>query len=289
LEGLDVELVPGDVLDCDSLRNAASGISTLYHLAGVISIQPGLNLRVRKVNVEGTCNVLEAARAEGVRRMVYTSSIHALQRIPHGQVIDESTPYDPEHAISAYDCSKAEASLAVKARADAGFNAVIVCPTGVIGPYDYRRSEMGQLICDMMKHRIVPMVAGAYDFVDVRDVADGLIQAARHGRSGETYILSGTQVGMIALLEMVRMVAGTRTYGLRVPGRLAQIAAPLFVWAARIARRRPLITPYSLATVFSNSVVSFRKAAQELGYQPRALQETIEDTVRWWRERQVLA
>jgi dihydroflavonol-4-reductase len=148
---------------------------------------------------------------------------------------------------------------------------------------------MGQLICDMMKHRIVPMVAGAYDFVDVRDVADGLIQAARHGRSGETYILSGTQVGMIALLEMVRMVAGTRTYGLRVPGRLAQIAAPLFVWAARIARRRPLITPYSLATVFSNSVVSFRKAAQELGYQPRALQETIEDTVRWWRERQVLA
>jgi dihydroflavonol-4-reductase len=148
MRGLDVELFEADVLDFQSLLKAFNGMEVVYHLAGIISILPGKNQLVQVVNVIGTRNVIEAARTTGVRRLVYTSSIHALSRVPHGVLIDESVPFDPEHAISSYDFSKASASLEVLKAVKGGMDAVIACPTGVIGPYDFRRSEMGQLILD---------------------------------------------------------------------------------------------------------------------------------------------
>lgn len=133
LRGLDVESVEGDVLDPESLKAAFRGVDEVYHLAGIISIMPGQNPFVWRVNVEGTRNVLEAARRNNIRRLIYTSSIHALRRAPHGKVIDESLPFDPNNPYGAYDRSKAEASLEVQKTAREGLEAVIVCPTGVIG------------------------------------------------------------------------------------------------------------------------------------------------------------
>ena len=186
LHGLSVELVEGDVLDFCSLMAAFEGVEVVYHLAGLISIMPGKDALVQTVNVLGTRNVIQAARLAGVRRLVYTSSIHAFQRVPHGILIDESIPFDPQHAISAYDHSKAQASLEVLKAVETGLDAVIACPTGVIGPYDFRRSEMGRLIADCLGNKPLFYVDGAYDFVDVRDVAAGLILAGQHGRTGHT-------------------------------------------------------------------------------------------------------
>ncbi len=284
LQGLDVECVEGDVLDPPAFSRAMDGVSDVFHLAGVISIMPGKDDFVRKVNVEGTLNALQLAKEKGVRRLVYTSSIHAITRAPHGVVVDERLPFDPDNCAGEYDRSKAEASLAVLEAARQGLDAVIACPTGVIGPFDYRRSEMGRLILSCMRHRTQLWIDGAYDFVDVRDVARGLVLAWEKGRSGESYILSGERISLPRIAETVGEITGRRFFGIRIPLPLARFAAWFAPLYARLAQSRPLVTPYSLATVLSNSVISHAKARRELGYSPRSIRESIADAIQWYRE-----
>lgn len=284
LDGVPVEWVEGDVLNPASLTPAFAGVDTVYHLAGVISILPGHNEMVRRVNVEGTRNVLAAARAAGVRRLVYTSSIHAFKRVPHGVVVDESLPFDPEHAISSYDRSKAEASLEVLQAARDGLDAVVVAPTGVIGPQDFRVSEMGALIRSWLNPKTSVLIDGRYDFVDVRDVVRGEILAAEKGRRGEVYILSGQQIHLVQMLCVVKQVLDLPVKVLTIPLRWARFFARFAVLYYRMSRERPRFTPYSIETVRSNSVISSAKAERELGYRPRSLEQSLRDTVAWWKQ-----
>jgi len=282
LQDLDVEVVEADVLDYQSLLKAFEHMQVVYHLAGIISILPGKQPLVQAVNVLGTRNVIQAAHDTGVRRLVYTSSIHALQRVPHGILIDETVPYDPKHAISSYDSSKASASLAVLEAVQNGLDAVIVCPTGVIGPYDFRRSEMGQLILDCVDRKPMLYVDGAYDFVDVRDVAEGLIMAGEKGRSGESYILSGERIEVPNIIKIVQEILGERIFSLKIPLQLANLTANITPLYYRLTHNKPRFTPYSLATLASNSVISHAKAHLEFGYIPRPLRESLTDTVKWF-------
>ncbi|HCC78580.1 MAG: epimerase [Chloroflexi bacterium GWB2_49_20] len=288
IRDLQIETIEGDVLDLRSLKPAFKGVDVVYHLAGVISIMPGHNPFVWDVNVQGTRNVLQIARQEGIRRLVYTSSIHAIARAPHGVQIDESLPFDINNPYGAYDRSKAEASLEVQEASLAGLDAVIVCPTGVIGPYDFRRSEMGNVILDAALRKTTLYVDGAYDFVDVRDVADGLIKASEHGRKGENYILSGQKISVRYLLETVREVTGYAFPKFKIPFRLAEIAShftpAFYIWR----KTKPKFTPYSLEVLQSNSDISHVKASRELGYTPRPIYASITDTVRWFLENYIL-
>lgn len=288
LMGLDIELVIGDVLDSDSLRRAFAGVTDVFHLAGVISIMPGHDRWVHRVNVEGTQNILDTAQQAGVRRLVYTSSIHALQRVPHGTTIDESIPFDPHHAISDYDQSKAQASLAVLEAARQGLDAVITCPTGVIGPYDFKRSEMGSVILNCLEKKPQLYVDGGYDFVDVRDVVNGLLLAREKGRSGETYIFSGEWLSVKHLLETIWEITGKRVMQMKVPTALASFTANLTPIYYRLAKAKPRITPYSLATLFSNANITHKKASQELGYKARSIKESLMDTIQWFLENKKL-
>ena len=289
LNGLDVEIIEADVLDFQSLVKAFSGIDVVYHLAGIISILPGRNQLVQVVNVIGTRNVVQAARNAGVRRLVYTSSIHALSRVPHGVLIDETVPFDPEHAISSYDFSKASASLEVLEAVQHGLDAVIACPTGVIGPYDFRRSEMGQLILDCVEQKPMLYVEGAYDFVDVRDVAQGLILAGNKGRCGESYILSGERITVLDMIKTVQNILGKRLFSMKIPMQLAHFASNFTPLYYRLTHARPRFTPYSLATITSNSFISHAKARLELGYSPRPLRESLTDTVKWFLKYKTLS
>lgn len=282
LNGLQVEAVEGDVLDTSALWQAFQGVRGVFHLAGIISILPGHDQKVWQVNVDGTRNVLDAARAANIQRLVYTSSIHALQRAPHGVVMDESLPFDADNPYGMYDRSKAAASLEVQRAVREGLDAVIACPTGVIGPFDFRGSEMGAVIRGAAEGQPTPYVDGAYDFVDVRDVADGLIQALDKGRSGETYILSGQRISVRYLIETVREVTGRAITSIKIPFDLARFAARFTPWYYRRTGVKPRFTPYSLEVLQSNSVISHAKAARELGYQPRSLYESIADTARWF-------
>ena len=282
--GLDIEVIVGNVLDADSLNRAMRGVDIVYHLAGIISILPDKDELMWKVNVEGTRNVLAAAKKANVKRLVHTASIHALSRNWIGR-INEDVPFDPDTTAGGYDRTKAAASLLVLDAVKEGLDAVIVCPTGVIGPHDYRGSEMGDLIKDWLRKRLNFLVKGAYDFVDVRDVAHGHILACERGRSGEVYILSGWQIKVLELKQYVQNAIGKRIPTITLPMWMAKVGAKFMPLFYKITRRRPRFTDYSLETLQSNSEVSSDKAQKELGYKPRDLKSTISDTVEWLMRR----
>lgn len=284
LGGLKVEMVKGDVRNPDSLLQAFNGIDTVYHLAGVISILPGQNRLLHQVNVVGTQNTVKACLKTGVKRLVYTSSIHAIEEPPCGTVIDETLPCNPDKVPKGYGWSKAQATLAVLTGVEQGLDAVIVCPTGVIGPYDYKISEMGQLITDFVNGDLKAYIDGAYDFVDVRDVARGIILAGEKGQSGECYILSGEQITVYGLLLLLQELTGVKAPSLKVPIWLAQIAARVTPLYYRLTRTKPRFTSYSIDVLCSNSVISSEKARRELGFATRPIRESIADAILWFKE-----
>jgi len=284
ISGLEIEAVEGDVLNLDSLFESFRGVRGVFHLAGIISIMPGTDHFVRRVNVEGTKNILHVAKETNVKKLVYTSSIHAIKRVEKG-VIDETLPYDPDNPYGEYDRAKAEATLEVQKAAHAGLEAVIACPTGVIGPYDFRGSLMGSVIRTAAEKKPTLYVDGAYDFVDVRDVAEGLIAAAKNGKRGESYILSGHKITVRYLLETVREITGRHFFQMKIPFDLAKFAALFTPMYYSLAKVNPRFTPYSLEVLRSNANISHAKATRELGYQPRSLYESIKDTVKWLLEK----
>ena len=286
LEGLNVELVEADVLDPPALEAAMQGVETVYHLAGIISILPGSENMMEKVNVQGTRNVANAALKTGVKRFVHTSSIHAFKRMPHGVTVDENTPIATDGPKGTYDRTKANGTLVIQEAVTRGLNAVVVCPTGIIGPYDFRNSEMGQTILNFSRSHFHFLIDGAYDFVDVRDVANGLILACKYGRTGETYILSGTRILVREIMQIVHELVGNRAPSIILPISLASIFARIMEPIYRITKQVPRFTRYSLKTLQDNSVFSREKARLELGHNPRGLRISIADTLDWWRERE---
>ncbi len=282
LEGLPIERVEGNILDRDSLAHAMQGVDVVFHLAALVAITKEKEQLVRRVNVDGTQNVLDIAQERGVSKFIYTSSIHALERPPAHIPITEALAFDPHNPAGVYDQTKAAASLRVQAAAQNGFDTRIVCPTGVIGPYDYRRSEMGELILSWMQKRLNVLIEGAFDFVDVRDVARGQILSRDLGQKGEMYILGGERIELKLLHTLVQKITGKKTPVITFPLPIAKIVAPMAELYYKITKTKPRLTRYSVETVVSNSNIRSEKAQEELGYQPRSLAKSIMDTVHWW-------
>lgn len=281
LRGLPIEIAVADILDPDALDRWMKDVEQVYHLAGIISILSGDEELMYRVNVEGTRNVARAALKARVKRMVHTASVHIFRREPPGVIMDENTPLTLVRASGAYDRTKAEGVRVVREAVAAGLDAVIVCPGGVIGPHDYRSSEMGELIRSFATSRIHLIVNGAYDFVDVRDVAEGMILAAERGRTGEQYILSGRRVSLRWLSRTTARIASRRSWTIAVPTALALFVSRYTQHLYRWFRKVPRFTPYSLRTVIENSHYCRAKAERELGYRPRPLEESIRDYLSW--------
>jgi len=289
LSSLDVEIVYGDVTDLASLKDAFVGADVVFHLAGIVTIMSGMVRLLERVNVGGVRNVANACRATGVQRLVYTSSIHAVAEPPHGTVIDESQPFDPDRVLGDYARSKARATLLLLDEVrQGGLDAVICCPTGIIGPWDYGISSIGQLILDFASGHLKSYVSGAYDFVDVRDVAHGLILAAEKGQTGRHYIFSGAQVQVPELMEELAHNIGYPAPTYRIPTKIARAAGVLAGAYYRLLRRRPVFTAYSIDVLRSNSQVSSARARAELGFTTRPWRESIHDQVEWFRTERML-
>ena len=288
IAGLDVRVVEGDVLDRDSLLRAFRGAEVVYHTAGIVSISSGGYEQLRKTNVEGTRNVLAACREAGVGRLVYTSSVHAFTGECEGTCLTETAAIDPERARGPYDRTKAEATLLALDAASDGLDVVLVHPTGIIGPYDFRPSDTGAAVLASARGKLHAYVQGGYNFVDVRDVAQGLIAAAAKGRRGESYLLAGNEVTVIELLRAVQRATGTPAPRLRLPIGFVRAVSPLIPAYYWITRERPIFTTYSLDVISSNCAISHEKAGRELGFSPRPFEHTINDTVQWFKQQGML-
>ncbi|HHV07111.1 MAG TPA: NAD-dependent epimerase/dehydratase family protein [Firmicutes bacterium] len=282
LQGLSVDFVEGNVLDLASCCEAMAGVDIVYHLAGIISIAYGEKQLMWEVNVEGARTVARAAFKTGVRRLIHVGSVHAFTHKP-GDVMDERAALALTAPKSNYDRTKAEGVAAVLDVASAGLDVVVACPSGVIGPYDYLGSEMGQLIRTFARPGCQLLVDGGFDFVDVRDVAQGLVQTATKGRQGEIYILSGTYVSLTKLYRLVQAAANIQSPSIVLPTGLALAVGKIMPYYYHLTRSIPQITTYSVLTVSKKCRYKHEKARQELGYRSRPLTETIADTLSWWR------
>jgi dihydroflavonol-4-reductase len=202
-------------------------------------------------------------------------------RIIRDEGLDEKAGFDPERAAGDYGKSKARACREVQEASQIGeVDAVIVLPTGVVGPYDFRRSEMGQLLLDLEAGRTPFLPPGGHDFVDVRDVALGTLAAAKRGRSGEAYLLGGERVSIAQVARSVRRHTGARVPKVLPAWVLNVIATPAPIWE-RLTGRRALLTPYAVHALSVPFVVSHAKATSELGYSPRPLDDSLRDALAW--------
>ena len=276
----------GDVCDVESLRPLFSDLADrdvyVVHAAGVVDISGELTRRMQTVNVEGTKNILRLCREYAVRRLVYVSSVHALPEREDMGVMREVRSFSPDRVTGGYAKTKAEATQAVLDAAADGLDAVVVHPSGILGPYDDAGNHLVQVLRDYLRGKLPACVRGGYDLVDVRDVAAGCIRAAMHGRKGECYILSNRHYEVSDLLKLAREMGGGRRLPV-LPMWMARAAAPLLGLAAKVCRRRPLYTHYSLYALASNDRFDHDKATAELNYRPRDLRSTVRDTVRYLR------
>jgi dihydroflavonol-4-reductase len=284
LAGRAVEIARGDVLRSGTLSAAFEGTEVVFHLAGVVSISSLDVEAVRTVNVDGTRNVVEAARRAGVRRLVYTSSVHALTEPGRGGVLTEAAGYDPALAPGDYGKAKARASRIVLDAVKDGMDAVLVNPVYVLGPHDYRLSEIGEVIVMFSRFPIPAGMDGCYDFIDVRDVATGHVAAAERGRAGESYLLSGERMTVRELMRILAGLAGRKPPRIFIPlGIAAGIAAFATVFE-KVTRRRALLTPYAVHTLGVDFEIRDRKAREELGHAPRPVEQTLRDAWAWMKE-----
>ena len=189
-----VRYYTGDVRDADSMRplfaDAEDAELLVLHTAGLVDIADAVSDRLYDVNVNGTKNMLALCREYGVRRLVYVSSVHAIPEEKSPAVLKEVASFSPERVTGGYAKTKAEATQAVLDAVQAGLDAVVVHPSGIIGPFDTAGNHLVQLVRDYLRGALPACVRGGYDFVDVRDVAAGCLLALEHGHRGASYILS---------------------------------------------------------------------------------------------------
>lgn len=281
IDGLEVQRVPADVLDPASLQRAFEGAEVVFHLAAVISITGDPAGAMQRTNIEGVRNVVEACLACGVRRLVHFSSIHALSHRPEAEPIDETRPFADGDAL-AYDRTKAGGEQEVHRAVERGLDAVIVNPTAVIGPHDYKPSPVGQVLLDLYQRSFPALVEGGFDWVDVRDVVAGALAAEERGKTGERYLLSGRWASVADLARVVEEVTGVAAPRFVSPMWLARLGAPFVVAFNSVLGRRPLYTSSSLRALRCHRDVSSEKAKAELCYSSRPLRETVEDTIDWF-------
>ncbi len=285
LDGLPVETVTADILEPPSLNGVFRDCDAVIHLAAVISVAGDPDSLVRRTNVDGTRNVAAACLDARVGKVVHISSIHAYDLSAAGSRLDEDGPRPGPNAF-AYDRSKVDGEAAVRAAISMGLDAVILNPTGVLGPHDYHDSLAGQMLRDLFASKLPALVDGAFDWVDARDLAAAIIAAIDHGRTGENYLIAGHGASIFELAALCARASGKSAPRVVLPIWTAVLGLPFLQAYARLSGQRPLYTYESLMILkHGDTMIAADKAKTELGYAPRPLEETVRDVYAWWHGR----
>lgn len=284
LKELNISFKYGDVRNIDSLKEAFLGADIVFHFAGIIEIGTLNKKLMYDVNVQGTKNVVNACKEVKVKRLVYTSSVHAIKEEPGKNLISEKDKFDPLWVKGNYAKTKAEATNYVLNSSNDHFEVVVVHPSGVIGPYEFATSNLGQLVIDCANKKIGAYLNGGYNFVDVRDVSKGIVSAAKNGRNKETYILAGKYVSVKELMKHIEDITGVKAPTFKIANWFAFATGFLSEAYYKIIKQKPLFTSYAIYTLGTNSNFSIKKAEKELGYTTRSIQETLKDTIEWFKK-----
>jgi len=282
--GLNVEYVKGDLLDIKSLNKFCKGLDVVEHLAASISIGGDTFKNVYEVNVIGTQNVLNACRNANVRRFIHFSSIHAMSHIPLNEVMDENRPLQL-NSKSTYEKTKAIAEQWVLEQNTKTFEVLVLNPTAVVGPYDFKPSFIGRFILMLYKGRIPAIIPGGYDWVDVRDISMAAVNAITMGAPGQKFILSGKWREIQDFADIISTFNGKKHNIPVIPLWMAKMGLPFMSFGNKIMGKSPLYTLESLNILqHCNNHISSNKAVKELNYSARPLEDTLRDTLLWFKK-----
>jgi len=284
LDGLDVDVAAGDVTDRDSLRRAAAGCKSVFHVAAdyrlwVVDPKP-----MYRANVDGSVNVLEAAAAAGAERLVYTSSVAVLGTTKDRTPADEDTPVTAEDMVGHYKRSKFLAEQAVRKRAaEIEFPVVTVNPSTPIGPRDVKPTPTGRILLDAAAGRMPAFVDTGLNLVHVDDVAAGHLAAAKLGVPGERYILGGDDFTLERILRVVAEHVGRRASTIRLPHWSVYPLAVAAEALATLTKREPRVTLDGVRMSTKHMYFSSRKAQRDLQYRWRDPKLGVAEAVDWFK------
>ncbi len=282
LASLSVEVAGGAMEDTESLARAVAGCRYLFHVAADYRLWVPDPAAMYRTNVDGTRELMNAALAAGVERVVYTSSVATLGLVPGGSA-DETTPSRLDAMIGPYKRSKFQAEEVVRSLiTERGLPAVIVNPSTPVGPGDLKPTPTGRLILEAARGHMPGYVDTGLNVVHVDDVAAGELTAAELGRIGERYILGGENLSLAEILAEVARAVGKRPPRLKVPYPVAFAAAALGTAMASVTGREPLTTLDGVRMSKKKMYFSSAKAARELGYRARPARDAIVDAVSWF-------
>lgn len=271
--------------DTLALSEAMKDVDVVIHAAGIISIVGGNKKKIYQTNVEGVKNIIRLCQEAGVKRLVYIASIHALAYQNKKQIIDETCSVDPKLLHGNYAKTKAGAVKLVLEANSEDFETVVVLPTGVIGPYDYRGgSFFGEFLKFYARGKMPAYLKGSYNFVDVRDVCTAIYEASVRGKAKTMYLLSGEVITVKEILDALQDVSQIPTPKLYVPMFLAHVVAPFSALHGRLHHKVPFFTPYSLKTLNSNPNCNNARARQDLNFEVRDVKESLRDQYRFMVE-----
>jgi len=288
LQGLAVDVVVGDLTDVASLDGAVADCEALFHVAADYRLGALEPARLYQTNVEGTRNILSAARRAGVARVIYTSSVATIGLPADGSPGNEATPAALADMVGHYKRSKYLAEQLVRDAAQTGVPVIIVNPSTPIGPGDVKPTPTGRIVLDAASGRMPAYVDTGLNVVHVDDVAAGHLLAFDRGRVGERYILGGEDMTLREILAEIARLSGRRPPRIRVPHSVVLPLAYASEAFARVTGRTTRITVEGVLMARKHMFFSSEKAVRELGYRWRAPPQAFADAVRWFREQGLL-
>ena len=285
LDGMDVEKVYGDILDKDSVNKAMKGIDTLFHLAAVYAIWMPDYRPLFEINIQGSRNILWAARDNNVKKVVYTSSIAALGVHKGKTSSDENTLFNQYGLCHPYVLSKYLSQQEALDFAEKGLDLVVVNPAFPFGEKDRVPTPTGKMIIDIVSGLSRMKFTGGINIVDVKDVARGHVLAAQKGISGEKYILGNKNVTMADLNRLICRAAGIKQKrALKIPIRPLKAGAGLMtIWSDYISHKPPLATPQNIEYASNHLFVDNTKAQKELGLKLSPVEKSLVKSINWFR------
>jgi dihydroflavonol-4-reductase len=280
-DGLDVELAQGDITDAASVARACEGVSAVIHSAGHVQIgRTQLDLH-RAINVEGTRNVVDAAKAVGAK-LVHVSSCDALGGGSDGKPIDEETELNGQLLVP-YAITKREAELVVLEAVDRGLHASIVNPGFMLGPWDWKPSS-GRMLLEVARGRGLFAPRGSFSVCDVRDVADGIVAALERGQSGRRYILAGTTMRYVDAWRLFAEITSARRPLMAVGPLIGKIAGFAGDVIGKLTGHESDVNSGAIALAAVPKQYSIARAQAELGYRHRDVRESAEAAWQWFQE-----
>jgi dihydroflavonol-4-reductase len=288
LQGLPLEIAAGDLTDRASLDRALADCTAVFHVAADYRLGAREPAQLYRTNVDGTRHILDAARAAGIARMVYTSSVATIGLPADNSPGTEDTPVTLKAMIGHYKRSKYLAEQLVREAAQTGFSVVIVNPSTPVGPGDVKPTPTGQTVLDAACGRTPAYVDTGLNIVHVDDVAAGHLLAFQRGRAGERYILGGEDMTLQQILVQIAGLVGRKPARIRLPHAVVLPLAFLAEGFARVSGRSTRITVEAARMARKRMYFSSAKAARELGYEWRPPLEAFADAVGWFRERGLL-